>query len=158
MNPFEQELSSLSEQQAWVLQVLAKHRSALLRTLEDTLERARAGYVATCLESLRERGLAESSDQVWRLTWTGTGVANWREQKVWSDLLPAGMSLPEPRAGENGLEVGPPCQEYRATLFAPGRCWCGRAREEHLSVEARPDGEIGGSGQGEVKSGSLTEG
>jgi len=134
MNQFEPELAGLSQQQSWVLQVLAKHRSALLRTLEEALERARAAYVGQCLECLRARGLADCLDGVWRLTWTGTGVANWREQKVWSDLLPPGRNLPEPRAGENGLDVGPACDDYRVTLFAPGRCWCGRTRDQHSTL------------------------
>lgn len=129
-------LRELTAEEAWVLQVLGQHRSALQATLEDTLERARHGFVSGCLERLRALGLAESRDEVWRLTWTGTGVANWREQRVWLGLLPAGMQLTEPRHGENGLEIGPPCDEYRPGLFAPGRCWCGRSRREHLPPPA----------------------
>ena len=88
---FERELSQLTPEQGWVLQVLGQHRTALLTTLVDTLERARSGFVAETLEALRARGLAECVDGIWRLSWTGTGVANWREQKVWVDMLPADM-------------------------------------------------------------------
>ena len=138
-NVFEHELSELSPDQGWVLQVLAQHRTALLSTLVETLERARTGFALETLEDLRKRGLAESLEGIWRLTWRGTGVANWREQKVWIDMLPAGMSLPEPRPGENGSELGPDCDSFRAALFAPGRCWCGRGRAEHRTVP-RGDG------------------
>ncbi len=153
-NRFEKQLKALSVEQAWVLQVLGQHRSALLTTLVDTLERARAGFVAECLGELGELGLAECQDGIWRLTWSGTGVANWREQKVWMDLLQVGVSLPEPRDGENGLEVGPPCNQFRAALFAAGRCWCGRARREHLTA---PRDELGGV-QGEVEGRALADG
>ena len=151
---FEKQLRALSVEQAWVLQVLGQHRSALLTTLVDTLERARAVFVAECLSELRESGLAECQEGIWRLTWSGTGVANWREQKVWADLLPAGMSLPEPRDGENGLEVGPPCGQFRAALFAPGRCWCGRSRLEHRAAQRT---ELGGV-QGKVEGRALADG
>lgn len=141
-NMFDGLLQDLTAEEAWVLQVLGQHRSALQATLEDTLERARQGFVAACLSRLCELGLAECRDHVWRLTWTGTGVANWREQKVWLELLPAGMHLTEPRDGENGLEIGPACDEYRAALFAPGRCWCGRSRREHLPAQSEELGSF----------------
>lgn len=153
-NEFETELACLSPEQGWVLQVLGQHRTALLTTLVDTLERARTGFVAETLTNLQQRGLAECSQGIWRLSWRGTGVANWREQKVWIDLLPAGMRLPEPVAGENGSDLGPECGCFRAALFAPGRCWCGRGRTEHRAVP----GEHGRGAQSEVESGSLADG
>ncbi|MBX3172608.1 MAG: hypothetical protein KF760_34715 [Candidatus Eremiobacteraeota bacterium] len=154
VNEFEKELCQLSPEQGWVLQVLGQHRSALLTTLVDTMERARTGFVAETLEGLRQRGLAECSDGIWRLSWKGTGVANWREQKVWIDLLPAGMRLPEPRPGENGSDLGPDCDSFRAALFAPGRCWCGRGRTEHRTVP----GEHGRGAESEIEGGSLADG
>lgn len=153
-NVFEKELVRLSPEQGWVVQVLGQHRSALLTTLVDTLERARTGFVAETLETLEELGLAECLDGVWRLTWTGTGVANWREQKVWVDMLPAGMRLPEPREGENGSDLGPECDLYRAALFAPGRCWCGRGRTEHGTVPR----EHGRGVESEVEGRTLADG
>ncbi|MBS2040857.1 hypothetical protein JST97_38070 [bacterium] len=155
-NLFDKQLRELSEEQAWVLQVLGQHRSALLSTLEGTLERARSGFVASSLESLLRLGLVECRDEVWRLTWTGTGVANWREQKVWLKLLPAGMRLTEPRDGENGSEIGPSCDLYRQTLFAHGRCWCGRSRREHLaSPEAAQSDVANGIGDRAVGEGGV---
>ncbi len=151
---FERELSELTPDQGWVLQVLAQHRTALLSTLVDTLERARTGFALETLEGLRQRGLAESLDGIWRLTWQGVGVANWREQKVWIDMLPVGMELPEPRDGENGSDLGPDCDSFRAALFAPGRCWCGRGRAEHRAVP----GNDGRGAESKVKGRSLTDG
>ncbi|MFN8613568.1 MAG: hypothetical protein U0931_38875 [Vulcanimicrobiota bacterium] len=136
-NMFEKQLRELSTDQAWVLQVLGQHRSALLTTLETTLERARVGFVAQSLEHLRTAGLVECHQGIWRLTWMGTGVANWREQRVWLEMLPSGVTLAEPRDGENGLEIGPPCDQFRPALFAPGRCWCGRSRRDHLAASGR---------------------
>ena len=153
-NAFEHELSQLSPEQGWVLQVLGQHRTALLTTLVDTLERARAGFVIQALEALARKDLAECVDGIWRLTWKGVGVANWREQKVWTAMLPAGMSLPEPRPGENGEEMGPECDRFRAALFAPGRCWCGRGRTEHRDVPGGHGGRI----EGEVESRSFSDG
>ena len=153
-NEFEKQLVQLSPEQGWVLQVLGQHRTALLTTLVDTLERARTGFVAETLESLRARGLADCLDGIWRLSWAGTGVANWREQKAWMDMLPAGMSLPEPRPGENGSDLGPECDCYRAALFAPGHCWCGRGRTEHGTVP----GQHGRGAQREEEGRTLADG
>lgn len=152
-NDFEKELVQLSPEQGWVLQVLGQHRTALLTTLVDTLERARTGFVAETLNALRQRGLVESWEGIWRLSWRGVGVANWREQKAWIDLLPAGMDLPEPRPEENGSDLGPECDSFRAALFAPGRCWCGRGRTEHRAVPK----ECGRGAEGEVESRSLAD-
>lgn len=153
-NGFERELAQLTPEEGWVLQVLGQHRTALLTTLVDTLERARRGFVAETLEGLRQRGLAYCEEGIWRLSWRGTGVANWREQKVWIEMLPVGMRLPEPRPHENGSDLGPDCDSFRAALFSPGRCWCGRGRSEHRTVP----GENGWGAESKVKRGSLTDG
>ncbi|MBS2033981.1 hypothetical protein JST97_03285 [bacterium] len=56
---------------------------------------------------------------------------NWNLQVLAASSRDEQDSIPEPRADENGTHPGPPCDRYRATLFAPGFCWCSRPRAEH---------------------------
>ena len=83
------------------------------------------------LQQLEGLGLVERQAGVgfFHTTWLGAGVANWLQQTRQCDL---GPDYPEPRDGENGDQVGPPCADFRE-LHGTGRCWCGRFREDHAS-------------------------
>jgi len=65
----------------------------------------------------------------WKLTWQGSGVANWHKQL--REGLARKLPVPRPRPGENGGHLGPPCDDFRELLFSGIYCWCGRLRSEH---------------------------
>ena len=127
-NVFQLLLSQLSEDDGWVLQLVHVTRGGRLAELRSKLAHARVFYVKQRLRELEDLGLVVCIDEVWKATWTGAGVSNWRTQLLCAEQ---GKTVEEPREGENGQQLGPKCTAYRAALFAPGFCWCGRAQKEH---------------------------
>mgnify|MGYP004278135083 CR=1 FL=1 len=103
-------------------------RGGRLAELRAELASARVFYVKQRLRELEDLGLVVCVDEVWRATWTGVGVSNWRTHLLCAEK---GVAVEEPREGENGQQLAPECKEYRAALFAPGFCWCGRSQKEH---------------------------
>ncbi|MCW5865677.1 MAG: hypothetical protein KIS61_00305 [Candidatus Eremiobacteraeota bacterium] len=133
-NMFQLLLSQLSEGDGWVLQMVHDTGGGRLAELRSKLSNARVFYVKQRLRELEDLGLVVCIDEVWKATWTGAGVSNWRTQLLCAEQ---GKAVEEPREGENGELPGPECKEYRAALFAPGFCWCGRAQREHVGEAVR---------------------
>lgn len=129
-NTFHKLLQQMSEDEGWVLQLVHNTRSASLAELAPELEAARISRPEKHLRVLVELGLVECTGEVWKATWTGAGVSNWRTQLRFAEK---GQVVAEPREGENGHQPGPECNEFRQALFAPGYCWCCRARHHHAS-------------------------
>lgn len=129
-NPFHGLLQQMSEDAGWVLQLVHTLRGARPAELEPELVAAGVFSADRHLRELEELGLVVFEDGQWKTTWTGTGVNNWRTQLRFAD---DDQVVPEPREGENGHQPGPECNEFRAALFAPGYCWCRRARRYHAS-------------------------
>ena len=129
-NQFQGLLMQLNEDQGWVLQLVHDTRGARLAELEPELGNAKISGVENHLLQLREFGLVECANEIWKTTWVGAGVSNWRTQLL---VAEEGQRVDEPRDTENGHQSGPECNEYRAALFAPGYCWCRRRRHQHAS-------------------------
>lgn len=129
-NMFQLLLEKVSEDAGWVLQFVHDTRGARLEELESELVSAKVSGTRSHLQNLESLGLVVCIDEVWKTTWTGAGVSNWRTQLLFSE---AGQPVAEPIEGENGHQPGPECREYRPALFAPGYCWCCRPRKDHAS-------------------------
>lgn len=129
-NMFQLLLQKISEDAGWVLQLVHDTRGGQLAELEVGLANAKISDVEPHLQELEKLGLVACVDGVWKTTWTGAGVSNWRTQLLFAN---EGQLVAEPREGENGHQPGPECSEYRGTLFAPGYCWCCRPRKAHSS-------------------------
>ena len=129
-NMFQLLLEKVSEDAGWTLQLVHDTRGAQLAELKAELANARVSDPQACLKELEELGLVVCVDSVWKTTWTGAGVSNWRQQLLFSDGT---KIVAEPREGENGHQPGPECSEFRAALFAPGYCWCCQPRNKHSS-------------------------
>lgn len=129
-NPFHRLLLQMSEDAGWVLQLVHTTRGVRLAELEPELLAANISRADRHLRDLEKLGLVVFEAGLWKTTWTGAGVSNWRTQLRFAD---DDQAVPEPREGENGHQPGPECNEYRAALFAPGYCWCRRARRHHAS-------------------------
>ena len=119
-NRFHRVLERVDEKAVQVLQLA--HRIGGL-SLDDLVDGE------SYLGELAALTLVAQLNGIWRTTWAGAGVANWRAQLAlgWQERVC------EPGSGENGKALGPPSLLYRAALFAPGYCWCCRKREEHCS-------------------------
>lgn len=127
MNRFAPILNQLNEIQRTCLRMVCYSHGQSIQELEQAVQRSPLGPYLCRLESL---GLVERDmGQSWQATWLGRGVNHWSQQLRWTE---PGEGLVEPRPGENGDEVGPPCNEFRH-LVTMGRCWCGRWREDHAS-------------------------
>lgn len=131
-NIFQLLLERVSEDAGWVLQIVHNTRGAGLTEPElvAELDQARVSGVQRHLKNLEDLGLVVCVDSIWKTTWTGAGVSNWRTQLLSAE---EGQTVAEPREGENGHHPGPECSEFRAALFAPGYCWCCRPRNKHSS-------------------------
>lgn len=133
-NLFDFYLGNLCEDSAVLLQLLHDLRGTTRLDLETLLIGSRMRDIRPLLASLEALGLlACRRDGFWFCTWAGAGVANWRQQLCWAAYQSPEEPIPLPRPGENGSELGPPCREFRATLFAPGYCWCCRPQVDHAS-------------------------
>lgn len=133
-NMFQLLLAQLSDDAGWVLQLVHDTRGGRLGELRSELVNACVFRVDERLRELEGLGLVVCVDEIWKATWTGSGVSNWRTQLLCAE---EGQVVGEPREGENGHQVGGECKEYRAALFAPGYCWCCRARRDHDSEAVR---------------------
>lgn len=131
-NMFQLLLEKVSEDAGWVLQIVHNTRGAQLTEAELAAElaQARVSGLKRHLQDLEELGLVVCVDSIWKTTWTGAGVSNWRTQLLSAE---EGQTVAEPREGENGHHPGPECSEFRAALFSPGYCWCCRPRNKHSS-------------------------
>ena len=131
-NMFQLLLEKVSEDAGWVLQIVHNTRGAQLTEAELAAELAQAKVsgLKRHLKDLKELGLVVCVDSIWKTTWTGAGVSNWRTQLLSAE---EGQTVAEPREGENGHHPGPECSEFRAALFSPGYCWCCRPRNKHSS-------------------------
>jgi len=138
-NPFHQLLQQMSEDAGWVLQLVHNTRGARLAELAPELESARISQPEKHLRELENLGLVACEGEIWKATWSGAGVSNWRTQLRFVD---DGQVVAEPREGENGHQLGPECNEYRAALFAPGYCWCCRIRHHHASEIVKAAGKL----------------
>ena len=127
-NVFHELLGKVSEDAGWVLQVVHDTRALTKNELEEALADARIKDLDSCLRELVALDLVVPLHDQWKATWTGAGVSNWRTQLLFAD----GKPVAEPQAGENGMQPGPECSEYRPALFSP-YCWCRRALNEHSS-------------------------
>lgn len=135
-NLFDFYLEGLAEEAAILLQLLHDLRGVTLIELENLLSHSQIDFEQMCTY-LEELGLVICNEGTWVCSWTGAGVANWRQQLVWAAYRFPGQCIPAPKPGENGSELGPPCFDYRSTLFAPGYCWCCRSQMEHSSEVLR---------------------
>lgn len=133
-NMFHLLLERISDDGGWVLQLVHDTRGVQLHELKVELARANIDQVPARLAELEALGLVVCVDEVWKTTWTGAGVSNWRTQLHCAEK---DQAVAEPREGENGHQPGPECNEYRAALFAPGYCWCCRPRKHHASEAVR---------------------
>ncbi|MBQ68682.1 hypothetical protein CL689_01275 [Candidatus Saccharibacteria bacterium] len=131
-NIFQLLLERVSEDAGWVLQIVHNTRGAGLTEAElvAELDQARVSGVQRHLKNLEDLGLVVCVESIWKTTWTGAGVSNWRTQLLSAE---EGQTVAEPREGENGHHPGPECNEFRAALFSPGYCWCCRPRNKHSS-------------------------
>lgn len=89
------------------------------------------GFPSPVMEELEKLGLVRRHREGWRPTWLGYGVNNWHRQLEASLHLEHDHPVPEPRAGENGQELGPACDDYRELTFRTGFCWCARPAGLH---------------------------
>ena len=137
LNLFDFYLFRLSEDAAILLQLIHDLQGALLTDLESLLRDSRFTQLPSLLRELETMELIRSEEGFWECTWGGDGVANWRQQLAWAQVCYPDEPVPEPRASENGSDLGPPCQDFRATYFAPGYCWCCRIRFDHSSEVIR---------------------
>lgn len=130
-NMFHHLLDKVGEEAGWVLQLVHEARGTELTDyLEAELARANIPGAKRHLQKLKNLDLVECINSIWKTTWTGAGVSNWRTQLFFAEQ---GQPVPEPREGENGHQPGPGCNEFRPTFFAPGYCWCCRLRKDHAS-------------------------
>lgn len=136
-NLFDFYLHGLGEEASILLQLLHDLRGATFPDLEFLLRISRVDDFRQVCIGLEDLGLLFCDHGVWTCTWIGAGVANWRQQLCWAAYQLPGGPIPAPRPGENGSELGPPCSEFRPTLFAPGYCWCCRAKLDHASEVLR---------------------
>jgi hypothetical protein len=140
-NPFHQLMQQMSEDAGWVLQLVHNIGGARLDQLAPELELAGISQAEKHLQELETLGLVVFDGEIWKTTWTGAGVSNWREQ-LQSAEDENGQVVTEPREGENGHQLGPECNEFRATLFAPSYCWCCRIRHQHASEVVKAAGKL----------------
>lgn len=138
-NMFHLLLAKVSEDAGWVLQLVNDTRGGRLAELEVELASANVLHAKCHLQELEQLGLVVCVDKVWKTTWTGAGVSNWRTQLLFSEN---GQPVAEPREGENGQQPGPECSEFRPALFAPGYCWCCRSRKDHVGEVLKAAGRL----------------
>lgn len=141
-NVFDKLLRTLSKEALRLLQLLDDLRGANLEALDLTLGLGVSSQTRENLSYLEQSGLILRINQDWVCTWEGTGLANWSSQLTWARGLAFLEAVPEPRPGENGRQLGPPCSHYRPALFWPGHCWCGRPLAAHLSEVIRAAEQI----------------
>ena len=101
-------------------------------TLREVERKVQAGPMEPHLQHLLSLGLVASDGQHWTVTWVGRGVYHWHQQLSWAEFSPE-EAMPEPRAGENGDDLVPGCNQYRPVFASAGRCWCGKTRRDHAS-------------------------
>lgn len=89
------------------------------------------GFPARQMELLEALGLVDRSAGKWRPTWSGYGVNNWHRHLEASLYLDTARNLPQPETGENGRDLGPPCNHFRELFFQRGTCWCARPAGLH---------------------------
>lgn len=149
---FEPLLAQLDETEQLVLGCVADARpqgldaAGLSKWMQDRGRVCNRQQLAAAVKHLTELELIAAGDQAetWNATWTGLGVANWRNHVLLADST---APVHEPWPGENGRSRAEhPCSQYRDTLFRPGYCWCGFFRTEHVGelpglVEKMLDGE-----------------
>lgn len=133
-NMFQLLLEKVSDDAGWVLQFVHEMRGIELPELEGELKRASISGAKRHLQSLEKLDLVECVNSIWKTTWAGAGVSNWRTQLLFAE---EGYPVTEPREGENGHQPGPGCDEFRPALFAPGCCWCCRLQKDHASEAVR---------------------
>lgn len=135
LNSFDFVLKKLSVSEIWVLQLVCDFQQLRLSDIYQVMDEDEYRKTRSSICKLEKRGLiAPDLQGVWSPTWMGRGVDNWRTQVQLSE---DGQAIPEPRKGENGVHPGPPCSDYRAALFWPGFCWCGRPRAFHAGEAVR---------------------
>ena len=89
------------------------------------------GFPARQMELLESLGLVSCSPRGWKPTWLGYGVNNWHRHLEASLYMDSLQSLPQPDIGENGRDLGPPCNHFRELYFRRGTCWCARPAGMH---------------------------
>lgn len=112
-NMFQLLLAQLSEDAGWVLQLVHDTRGGRLAELRSELVNARVFRVEERLRELEGFGLIVCIDEIWKATWTGSGVSNWRTHLLCAE---EGQVVEEPREGENGQQVGEAVKEARRLL------------------------------------------
>lgn len=89
------------------------------------------GFASEVMADLEKLGLIRQQRSGWQPTWLGYGVNNWHRQLECSLHLDPTPTVPEPREGENGKDLGPECDDFRELFFRPGFCWCTRPAGLH---------------------------
>ena len=122
-------LSRLNEDSREILQRIYDCKETRLCQLHCTLG---LDGISKHLKRLESMGLVVTQGKSWNCTWMGAGVVNWRRQLL-QEAAGAPSQVPQPRACENGVSLGPPCDDYREMFFQRNFCWCCRPRFHHLS-------------------------
>ena len=126
---FERLAVRMSPQENRLLRVFYLDGPITLHCLSERADSPPNPDLSSCLRTLVNQNLIETSQGNWGLSWNGYGVVSWQLQK---EAANGSKVIPLPRPGENGYHRGPACRKYRETLFRPGFCWCCRRRFDHF--------------------------
>ncbi len=128
-------MSRMMNPYAGILELLpdTKLHLALSSLCQDEAREQRARNLEREFDRLEQLGLVRRHLMGWLPTWLGYGVFNWHRQLEAASWMDRDDPVPEPRAEENGHDLGPSCDHFREMYFRPGTCWCLRRAGQHPS-------------------------